>query len=94
MIMCLFMNQGLLKYFRFHEDEKDVAMIRVKGLYRNQTLELDQPLALSEGTMVKIDIDLAQEAQDEEKNGWREMGMSCLEEEWDHPEDVVYNNWK
>ena len=38
-------------------------MLRVKGRYRKQMLELDQPLALAEGTEVEIDIHLAEEAQ-------------------------------
>jgi len=69
-------------------------MIRTKGRYRNQTLELDQPLALAEGTEVEIDIHLAQEALGAEHRGWAELGMSRLEEEWDNPEDAVYDNWK
>ena len=35
-------------------------MMRAKGRYRNQTLELDQPLALAEGTEVEIAIHLAE----------------------------------
>ena len=69
-------------------------MIRTKGRYRNQTLELDQPLALAEGTEVEIDIHLAEEAPGAEHQGWAELGMSRLEEEWDNPEDAVYDNWK
>jgi hypothetical protein len=69
-------------------------MIRVKGQYRNQKLELDQPLALAEGTEVEIDIHLAEEAQGTEHQGWAELGMSRLEEEWDNPQDAVYDDWK
>ena len=69
-------------------------MIRVKGRYRNQKLELDQPLALAEGTEVEIDIHLAAEAQGIEPQGWAELGMSRLEQEWDNPEDAVYDDWK
>ena len=69
-------------------------MIRVKGRYRNQMLELDQPLALADGTEVEIDIHLAEEAQGIEHQGWAELGMSRLEQEWDNPEDAVYNDWK
>ena len=69
-------------------------MIRTKGRYRNQTLELDQPLALAEGTEVEIDIHLAEEAPGAEHRGWAELGMRRLEEEWDNPEDAVYDNWK
>ena len=69
-------------------------MMRTKGRYRNQTLELDQPLALAEGTEVEIDIHLAEEAPGAEHRGWAELGMHRLEEEWDNPEDAVYDNWK
>jgi hypothetical protein len=69
-------------------------MIRRKGRYRNQTLELDQPLAVAEGTEVEIDIHIAEEAPGAEHQGWAELGMSRLEEEWDNPEDTVYDNWK
>ena len=69
-------------------------MIRAKGRYRNQTLELDQPLALAEGTEVAIDIHLAEEAQEAEQQEWAELGMQRLEAEWENPEDAVYDDWK
>jgi predicted DNA-binding antitoxin AbrB/MazE fold protein len=69
-------------------------MIRVKGRYRDQILELEQPLALAEGTEVEIDIHLAEEVQGSEQQGWAELGMRRLEQEWDNPEDAVYDDWK
>ena len=69
-------------------------MMRVKGRYRNQTLELDQPLALAEGTEVEIAIHLAEEAQGSEPQEWAELGMQRLEAEWENPEDAVYDDWK
>ena len=69
-------------------------MIRAKGRYRNQRLELDQPLALAEGTEVEIDIHLAEEAQGAEHQEWAELGIQRLEEEWENPEDAVYDDWK
>ncbi len=69
-------------------------MIRAKGRYRNQTLELDQPLTLAEGTEVEVDIHLSEEAKSVEHRGWSELGMSRLEEIWDNPEDAVYDDWK
>ena len=69
-------------------------MLRVKGRYRKQMLELDQPLALAEGTEVEIDIHLAEEAQGIERQEWAEMGMSRLEQEWDNPEDAVCDDWE
>ena len=37
---------------------------------------------------------LAEEAQGIEPQGWAELGMSRLEQEWDNPEDAVYDDWK
>jgi hypothetical protein len=57
-------------------------------------LELDQPLALAEGTEVEIDIHFVEEAQGIEHRGWSELGMSRLEQEWDNSADAVYDDWK
>ncbi len=43
-------------------------MVRAKGRYRNQMLELEQPLALPEGTQVEVDVYLAEEAHDSEEH--------------------------
>ncbi len=69
-------------------------MIRVKGRYCGQKLELDQPLALPEGAEVMLEICAvdADEASDEE--AWREMGMNRLAEEWDNAKDAVYDDWR
>ena len=69
-------------------------MMRVKGRYRNQTLELDQPLALAEGTEVEVAIHLAEEVQDAEHQAWAELGMQRLETAWENPADAVYDDWK
>jgi hypothetical protein len=71
-------------------------MMRAKGRYRNQTLELDQPLALAEGTEVEIAIHLAEaeEVQGSEPQEWAELGMQRLEAEWENPEDALYDDWK
>jgi hypothetical protein len=69
-------------------------MIRAKGRYRNQTVELEQPLALVEGTEVEIDIRVAEGESDVERHGWIESGLGRLEEEWDNPEDALYDDWK
>jgi predicted DNA-binding antitoxin AbrB/MazE fold protein len=66
-------------------------MIRVKGRYRNQAVELDQPLELPEGAEVEVVIYSAEEA---EREGWSELGMSRLEVEWDNPQDAIYDDWK
>ncbi len=68
-------------------------MIRVKGRYCGQKLELDQPLDLPEGAEVVLEIRPV--AGDEgSDDAWHEMGMSRLEEEWDNPQDAVYDNWR
>jgi len=69
-------------------------MIRAKGRYRNQTLELEQPLALADGTEVEVDIHPAGESQALEDQGWIELGMGRLEETWDNPQDAIYDDWK
>ena len=70
-------------------------MIRATGRYRNQTLELDRPLDLEEGTRVVVDVDpQAAEADAERRAEWSEIGMSRLEEEWDNPGDVIYDDWR
>ena len=69
-------------------------MIRAKGRYRNQTLELEQPLALAEGTEVEIDIYVAGAPHSREHQQWHGLGMSRLEQEWDNPQDAIYDDWK
>ena len=64
-------------------------MIRTKGRYRNQTVELDQPLNLADGTEVELEIHLS-----DAKEAWMELGMSRLEEEWSNPQDAIYDDWK
>jgi hypothetical protein len=66
-------------------------MIRISGRYRNQRVELDHPLSLAEGTEVEILIVPAEEAQQQD---WSELGMARLEEEWDNPEDAIYDDWR
>ena len=66
-------------------------MIRIKGRYHNQALELDQPLNLADGTIVEIEI---HPPADGVREAWMEFGMSRLEEEWNNPTDAVYDNWK
>ncbi len=68
--------------------------MRVKGVYRNQRLELDLPLPLEEGAEVEIEIHSVGATPDEEDEAWREFGMERLAEEWDNPEDAVYDDWR
>ncbi|HEY1860561.1 MAG TPA: hypothetical protein VGG61_09425 [Gemmataceae bacterium] len=65
--------------------------MRVKGRYRNQKVELDQPLELAEGIEVEVEIIPTETAFAE---AWRELGMKRLEEEWDNPRDAIYDDWR
>jgi hypothetical protein len=69
-------------------------MLRTKGRYRNQALELDGPLALPEGTEVEIHIRLPGDVENADRQGWADLGISRLEEEWDNPEDALYDDWR
>jgi len=69
-------------------------MIRAKGRYRNQALELEQPLEIAEGTEVEVDIHVGESAESTQGQGWAELAMSRLEQEWDNPEDAIYDDWK
>jgi hypothetical protein len=66
-------------------------MIRVKAWYRNQRLELDQPLPLADGTEVEAGIYIPEE---ELREDWAELGMARLEVEWCSREDAIYDDWK
>lgn len=66
-------------------------MIRATGRYRNQKLELDQPLNLREGANVIVEIQPVTEGEEVQ---WSELGMSRLEEEWDNSEDAIYDDWR
>jgi hypothetical protein len=66
-------------------------MMRVKGRYRNQKVELDQPLGLADGTEVEVEIYPADASL---KDDWGELGMDRLEQEWNNPEDALYDDWR
>jgi hypothetical protein len=69
-------------------------MIRARGRYRNQAVQLEQPLEIEEGTEVEVDIHVGQPAESAEGEGWAAVGMRRLEQEWDKPEDAIYDDWK
>ena len=69
-------------------------MIRIKGRYRNQKLELDQPLNLPENTEVEIVVRAVDSVEHSEEDARSELGMSRLEEEWDNPQDAIYDDWR
>ena len=65
-------------------------MIRVKGRYSKQSVQLERPLDLPEGEEIEILIP----ESDTEKEDWIALGMSRLEQEWDNPQDSIYDDWK
>jgi hypothetical protein len=69
-------------------------MVRATGRYRSQRVELDQPVELADGTPVEVQIRPIAESDRAERTSWAQLGMDRLEEEWDNPEDAVYDNWK
>ena len=69
-------------------------MIRVTGRYQKQSVELDAPLSLSEGTVVEVVVRVKAEPLVAERDEFANLGMARLEEEWDNPEDAIYDNWK
>jgi hypothetical protein len=73
---------------------EETGTMRIRGRYRNQTVELAAPLTLADGTEVEVDIILPEAEATDEKEAWQELGMSRLEVEWDNPEDAIYDNWR
>ena len=69
-------------------------MIRVTGRYQKQSVELDAPLSLSDGTVVEIVVRVKPDSPTEERTAFMDFGMARLEEEWDNPEDAIYDDWK
>lgn len=67
-------------------------MIRIKGRYRDRSVELDEPLNLADGTEVEIVVEPIGESQ--ERADWSAVGMERLEAEWDNPADSIYDEWK
>ena len=69
-------------------------MIRVTGRYQKQSVELDAPLSLSDGTVVEIVVRVNLDSSTEERAAFMDLGRTRLEEEWDNPEDAIYDDWK
>lgn len=67
------------------------ATMHATGKYLNQRVELDQPLPLQNGTPVEVEVIVVPNTV---KEDWTELGMSRLEEEWDNPQDAIYDDWR
>jgi hypothetical protein len=66
-------------------------MIHAKGRYSGQRVDLDRALALPDGAEVEV---LIRPVADAEREAWHTAGMERLEQEWDNPEDAIYDDWK
>ena len=77
-----------------HNSFKGIAMIRVTGRYHQQSVELDAPLSLLDGTVVEVVVRVKADPSAVETAEFADLGMARLEEEWDNPEDAIYDNWK
>jgi hypothetical protein len=74
---------------------REHAMIRIKGRYRQQAVELDHPLNLADGTEVEIIVEPRAESEAaRERDDVSALGMERLEAEWDNPGDAIYDDWK
>ena len=73
---------------------RSTSMIRVTGRYQKQSVELDAPLGLSDGTVVEIVVRVKPDSPTEERTAFMDFGLARLEEEWDNPEDAIYDDWK
>lgn len=69
-------------------------MIRVTGRYHQQSVELDAPLSLSDGTVVEVVVRVKPGSSATEASDFADLGMARLEEEWDNPDDATYDHWK
>jgi hypothetical protein len=77
------------------ENQTRAVSMRVKGVYRGQKVELELPLPLADGAEVELEIHpVNPAASEEEEEAWRALGMARLEEEWDNPQDAVYDDWR
>ncbi len=56
-------------------------MVRAKGRYRNQAVELEQPLPLPEGADVEVEVYPSDEVLDLERQGWASLAMDRLQQE-------------
>jgi hypothetical protein len=64
-------------------------MIRKLGRVKGNVVELLEPGSLQDGALVELEIHPMSETED-----WHNLGMSRLEEEWDNPENAIYDGWK
>jgi hypothetical protein len=65
--------------------------IRLRGHIRGGQIELDQPVCLPDGETVEV---LIQASPADEREDWQAAGMARLEQEWDNPEDAIYDDWR
>ena len=56
-------------------------MIRVTGHYQKQSVELDAPLSLSDGTIVEVVVRVNADPSTVERDEFEDLGLTRLEEE-------------
>lgn len=64
-------------------------MARLLSRIKGNTVELLEPDGLLEGALVEVEIHPVGDGE-----AWHALGMSRLEEEWDNPQDAIYDDWK
>ena len=64
----------------------------ITAVFRNGQIELIEPVDWPDGTRVAVTpIDIT---HDSEEDAWALLGTARLEEEWNNPEDAIYDDWK
>lgn len=66
-------------------------MRRAKARYRDGRIELDYPIDVPEGASDEVAVEPADEVTDD---GWHDLGMERLEQEWDNDRDAIYDDWR
>jgi hypothetical protein len=61
---------------------------RKRGRVNGNVVELREPGGLLDGALVEAEIRTLSETED-----GHDLGMSRLDEDWDNPEDAVYDDW-
>ena len=45
-------------------------------------------------TLAKLLLDSVLNSDTEDEVDWRNMSLAAFQEDWDNPEDAIYNNWR
>jgi len=69
-------------------------MIRATGRYHQQSVKLDSPLSLKDGTEVEVVLRVKSDSTESQSMDFTDLGIARMEEEWNNPEDAIYDDWK